>query len=63
MNTTDHSWMPDVLSCMAQRFNANRTVETFNVLGILYDQQHQNRHSYPWRGGYNRKQPAKADTN
>jgi hypothetical protein len=51
---TDHSWMPAALSCMAQRFNDHRTVEDFNVLHTFYDQQHQNRHGYQWRGGYDR---------
>ena len=57
MNTTDHSWMPDALSCMARRFNQRRTVDLFNALHILYDQQHQNRHSFQWRGGFTRKHP------
>lgn len=49
---TDHSWMAAALSCMARRFNQHRTVELFNVMHILYDQQHQNRWRYGWRGGY-----------
>lgn len=53
-NSTDHSWMPYALGCMAQRFNARRSVELFNVLHVLYDQQHQNRHRYAWRSGFNR---------
>ena len=54
MNTTSHGWMPHALSCMARRFNDHRTVELFNAMHVLYDQQHQDRHSYPWRKGYNR---------
>ena len=57
MNTTDHSWMPDALACMAQRYRGHRTTELFNALHILWDQQHQNRHSYQWRGGFARRHP------
>jgi hypothetical protein len=39
---------------MAQRFNACRSAELFNVLHAFYDQQHQDRHSYAWRGGFDR---------
>ena len=49
--------MPDALACMARRFNQRRTVDLFNALHILYDQQRQNRHSFQWRGGFTRKHP------
>ena len=57
MNTTSHRWMTDALACMAQRYNQRRTVELFNALHILYDQQHQNRHRYQWRGGFVARHP------
>ena len=53
-HTTDHSWMPNALSCMAKRFN-QRGDNTFEALYYtFYPQQHFNRHNYPERGGYQR---------